>query len=146
MSQLAFSYKYDASFFDAALNRDDIGWLAVSGVSDHFQGRGGFWVQWQDVREFGEALAAFPISPDAPIVAQWGYSTQEGEDLIVWVEIAPADLRGNLRVSFEIADLHETQNRTRSAFLTNYPDVQAFSRQIAELMDGKIIEAILQGR
>lgn len=146
MSQLAFSYKYDASFFDAALNRDDFGWLAVFGVSDHFQGRGGFWVQWQDVREFGEALAAFSISPDAPIVAQWGYNTQEGEDLIVWIEIAPADLRGNLRVSFEIADLHETRNRTRSAFLANYLDVQAFSRQIAELMDGKIIEAILQGR
>jgi hypothetical protein len=146
MSQLAFSYKYDASFFDAALNRDDFGWLAVSAVSDHFQARGGFWVQWQDVREFGEALAAFPISRDAPIVAQWGYNAQEGEDLIVRVEIAAADLRGNLRVSFEIADLHETQNRTRSAFPTNYPDVQAFSRQIAELMDGKLIEAILQGR
>lgn len=146
MSQLAFSYKYDASFFDAKLDRDDFGWLAVSVSNDHFQGRGGFWVQWQDVREFGEALAAFSISPDAPIVAQWGYNAQEGEDLIIRVEIAPADLRGNLRVSFEIADLHETQNRMRSAFLTNYPDVLAFSRQVAELMDGKLIGAILQGR
>jgi hypothetical protein len=146
MSQLAFSYKYDAGFFDAKLDRDDFGWLAVSMSSDHFQGRGGFWVQWQDVREFGEALAAFSISPDAPIVAQWGYNAQEGEDLIIRVEIAPADLRGNLRVSFGIADLHETQNRLRSAFLTNHPDVLAFSRQVAELMDGKLIEAILQGR
>lgn len=146
MSQLAFSYKYDASFFDAQLNRDDFGWLAVSASSDHFQGRGGFWVQWQDVREWGEELAAFPISSDAPIVAQWGYNAQKGEDLIVRVEIAPADLRGNLRVVFEIADLHETQNRVRSAFLTNYPDVLAFSQQIAALMDGKLSEAILQGR
>ena len=146
MSQLAFSYKYDASFFDAKLDRDDFGWLAVSASSDHFQGRGGFWVQWQDVRELGEALAAFPIRSDARIVAQWGYNAQDGEDLIVRVEIAPADLRGILRVGFEIADLHETQNRVRSAFLTNYPDVQAFSQQIAELMDGKLSEAILQGR
>lgn len=146
MSQLAFRYEYDASFFDPKLDRDDFGWLAVSASSEHFEGRGGFWVQWQDLREFGEALAPFPISADAPVVAQWGYDDQEGDNLIIRVEIAPDDPHGNLRVSFTIADLHESQNRVRAVFITKYSDVQAFREQIAELMDGKIGEAVLSGR
>lgn len=32
------------------------GWLNVDAGGDHFSGQGGFWVQWQDVKEFGEAL------------------------------------------------------------------------------------------
>jgi hypothetical protein len=47
---------------------------------------GGFWVQWQDVKEFGESLSTYPIEPDAPLKAQWGYEMQEDDDLILSVE------------------------------------------------------------
>lgn len=34
---------------------DDFGWLTIELVGGGFSGKGGFWVQWQDVSEFGEA-------------------------------------------------------------------------------------------
>ncbi len=146
MSRLAFRYRYDSSYFNPKLDRDDFGWLSVSASNGQFEGHGGFWVQWQDVREFGEALAVFPISADAPVIGQWGFNYQEGDDLIIRVGIAPADPRGNLRVSFEIADQDEPRSRVRAWFLTNYPDVETFRAQITALMDHEIGEAVLVGR
>jgi len=102
-------------------------------------------VQWQDVREFGEALAAFPITNDSPVVVQWGFNKQEGDDLILRIEIAPANPRGDLVVRFEISDDYEPRERARASFLTNYPDVEAFRSDIAALMDRKLDEAVLRG-
>ncbi len=92
----------------------------MSVVTDRFSARGGFWVQWQDVKEFGEALNTFPISAAHAVVAQWGYDEQEGDDLILRLEVGPADKRGNLAVRFEVADDYEPANRARGSFLTNY--------------------------
>lgn len=46
--------------------------LDVEVKGKQFSGKGGFWVQWQDVREFGEKLATYPILRDAPVEASWG--------------------------------------------------------------------------
>lgn len=107
MSKLTLRYRYDPSFFDPKRLADDFGRLSIDVETDRFSGKGGFWVQWQDVKEFGEALSTFPITPDHPIVAQWGYEMQNGDDLILRLEIAPANTRGDLAVRFEIADEHE---------------------------------------
>ncbi|MFL6846456.1 MAG: hypothetical protein ACJ8ER_16435 [Allosphingosinicella sp.] len=146
MSQLTLRYEYDASFFNPKLIRDDFGWLSVSVQTDRFCGHGGFWVQWQDVKEFGEALAAYPIDEASPVVAQWGYDMQEGDDLILRIEIAPSNRRGDLVVRFEIADNHEPAERIRGSFLTNYPDVDSFRSSIARLMKREAEEAVLSGR
>jgi len=146
MSKLTLAYRYDASFFDQKLTRDDFGWLSVAVETDRFSGKGGFWVQWQDVKEFGEALSSFPISEDHPIAIQWGFDMQENDDLILRLEIAPADNRGNLAVRFEVADYVEPRNRARGAFLTNYPDLDTFRVGIARLMNGEIEKAILNGQ
>lgn len=146
MSRLTFRYKYDASFSDPKLTRDDFGRLSVSVEVPGFSGRGGFWVQWQDVKEFGEALAEYPIAEDAPVGAQWGYDMQQGDNLILRIEVAPANKRGDLVVRFEVADDYEAQNRVRGSFLTNYPDLDAFRLGIAKLMDSEIEEAVLIGR
>jgi hypothetical protein len=145
MSQLTLRYEYDASFDDPKLTRDDFGRLSVSATTERFAARGGFWVQWQDVREFGEALAAFPITSDAPIVAEWGFDKLAGDDLILRIEIAPANARGDLVVRFEIADDYEPGERARASFLTNYPDVEAFRSDITKLMDRELHEAVLKG-
>jgi hypothetical protein len=146
MDRLALRYRYDSSFFDSKLDRDDFGRLSVEVEAEGFAGRGGFWVQWQDVIEFGEALAVFPIADDSPVVAQWGYEMQDGDDLILRIEVASADKRGNLNVRFEVADDHEVRNRVRGSFLTNYPDLDAFRLGIAKLMDNEVEEAVLVGR
>jgi len=138
MSDLTFRYRFD--------DADDFGWLDVAVATDKFSGRGGFWVQWQDVREFGEKLVAYPIEPDAPVSAAWGYEMLEGDDLVVGLEIAPANATGDLRVQVELADYTEKSERVRTSFVTNYPDLEQFRKAIASLMDRKADEAILSGR
>ncbi len=146
MSSLTLQYRYDASFFDPKQPTDDFGRLSVAVETDRFSGKGGFWVQWQDVKEFGEALSAYPITVEHSIEAQWGFNMQEGDDLILQLEIAPHNTRGDLIVSFEIADDLEPRNRVRGSFLTNYPDVDLFRVEIARLMDGEVEQAKLIGR
>lgn len=146
MSKLTLRYRFDASFFDTSLNRDDFGYLSVDVETERISAKGGFWVQWQDVKEFGEALAGFPIGEDQPVVAQWGFDMQEGDDLKLRLEVAPADKRGNLFLRFEVADDDEPEDRARGRFLTNYPDLDAFRVEIARLMESEVEEAVLNGQ
>lgn len=146
MSKLALRYKYDPSHLNRDLVRDDFGYLTVAVETPDFSGRGGFWVQWQDVIEFAEALGAYPITNDAPVGCQWGYEMQEGDDLILRIEIKPTNLRGDLAVHFEVADMHEAHKRMRGSFLTNYPEIAAFRADITRLMDMATDEAVLTGR
>jgi hypothetical protein len=143
MSQLVLKYQYDASFLASRQKGDDFGRLSLSVSTSRFAGNGAFWVQWQDVKEFGEALATFPIT--SPVVVQWGYDMQEGNDLILKVEIAPADKRGTLIVRFEIADEFETDERVRGSFMTHYPELDAFRVAIGKMMKCEAEEAVLAG-
>lgn len=133
-----FRYRYDET--------DDFGWLDVAVTTDNFVGRGGFWVQWQDVKEFGEKLSTYPISPSAPLSAAWGYEPWEGDALVVSIEIAPANGRGDLGVKVALRDHTDATECLRTSFITNYPDLEVFRLAIANLMDGKIDEAVLLGR
>lgn len=146
VSRLILRYEYDPSFSDPELTRDDFGRLWVSVQTDRFCGRGGFWVQWQDLKEFGDALGSYPIEDHAPLVAQWGYDLQQGDDLILRIEIAAANGRGDLVVRFEIADEHEPRERIRGSFMTNYPDLEVFRSSIDKLMNNEADEAVLNGR
>ncbi len=146
MSKLTLRYQYDSSFADPKRPTDDFGRLSVIVETDRFSGKGGFWVQWQDVREFGEALRVYPISAEHPVTAQWGFDMQEGNDLILRFEIAPANVHGDLVVRFEVADDYAPENRVRGSFLTNYPDLDAFRIDIARLMNGESAEAVLNGQ
>ena len=62
MDRLTLRYRYDASFFDPKLDTDDFGYLSISAEAKGLAGRGGFWVQWQDIKEFGETLSVYPIA------------------------------------------------------------------------------------
>lgn len=146
MSKLALGYRYDRSFFDPQLPRDDSGSLSVAVEIEGISAKGGFWVQCQDLNEFGEALSIYPIAADQLVVAQWGFNMQEGDDLILRLEFVPADNRGNLAVRFEVADQYEPRNRARGVFLTNYPDVATFREEIMQLMNNEVEEAVLNGK
>lgn len=145
MSELVFTYDYDPKFLDDVAP-DPFGYFTMAVSTDHFSGRGGFWVQWQDVKEFGESLATYPIDPANPLTAQWGFDLQKGDDLILRVEINPVDVRGNLRVKVEIADQHEPYMRIRASFQTNYPELDAFRVSIEQLMARKLTRAVLSGQ
>lgn len=145
-SRLVLKYRFDPSYFDQKLVPDSFGRLSVSVTTDRFSGNGGFWVQWQDVKEFGEALNVYPILKDSPVVVQWGLDMQVGDDLILRLEIAPENVRGDLKVNFEIADDFAPQERVRGSFLTNYPELESFRLDIAKLMDSLVDEAVLLGQ
>lgn len=145
MSQLIVKYVYDESFFDKRLTRDDFGRLTFTVVTHDFSGTGGFWVQWQNLRDFGERLSAFPITSDEPLKEDWGYMLDGDYHLVLGIVITPANTTGDLLVRVEIADEDDPLRHVCTSFLTNYPDVDAFRRSIASLMDRKVDEAILKG-
>ncbi|WP_395390981.1 hypothetical protein WBP07_10510 [Novosphingobium sp. BL-8A] len=145
MNKLTLRYRYDSSFFDAAEVRDDFGRLSIDVRTDRFSGTGAFWVQWQDVKQFGEALSAFPIATGSPIVAQWGCNRQEGDDLILRLEIAPANSRGELAVRFVVADDLAPHNRVMGEFLTSYAELDTFRIGIERLMNHEADQAVLEG-
>ena len=137
MSQLTLKYDFAQD--------DDFGWLGVEIETARFSGHGGFWVQWQDVEEFGESLRAYPIKNGAPLIGAWGYEPWEGDALVVSIKVAAANYTGDLKVSVELADNHEPTERLRTSFLTNYPQLEAFSRSIGSLMKRLSNEAVLLG-
>lgn len=142
MSRLTFKYEYDESFFDKRLPRDDFGLLTVSVVTDQFSGTGGFWVQWREVKEFGESLSTFPITSDEPPKAEWSCDN----DFVSGVTISPANATGDMLVRVKIADHYEPSRNVSASFLTNYPNIEAFRLSIINLMDRKVDEAILRGQ
>ena len=144
-SSLTFAYKFTGD------PNDDFGWLDVTVVSERISGRGGFWVQWQDVKEFGEKLSIYPIAPEAPLKAEWGYEPWEGDALVVSIEIAAANKRGDLSVKVWLRDYTEmgegeSSECLRTSFITHYPELESFGLEIAKLMNGKTDEAKLLGR
>jgi len=145
MSKLTLRYQYDASFFDPNQPTDDFGWLGITVETDRYSGQGGFWVQWQDVKEFGEALATLWIKADRPIKAQWGFGMQEGDDLILSIEFYPENKRGDIAVRFTLADHIGPSNRASGSFRTNHPELDAFRAGIALVMNREAEEATLIG-
>lgn len=145
MVKLLLSYRFDESFFDAELDRDDFGRLALRFESDNFMGSGGFWVQWQDVVRFGEKLAVYPIREEAPVIVQWGYEMHQGDDLIIRIAIAPKNNTGDLLVSVVIANDHDQSQRLHSSFITDYAAIDSFRRDIARMMTDGEHQAVLHG-
>jgi hypothetical protein len=119
--------------------------LSVAVETDRFSGRGEFWVQWQDVVEFGESMSAYPIPYERPLLAQWGYEQLQSDDLILRIEIGPKDSLGELIARVEVADYREPRKRVRTLFRTGYPALELFGHDIAKLMAGEADVAVLLG-
>lgn len=145
MSKLTLRYRYDASFFDPKQPTDDFGWLSIEVKTDQYSGSGGFWVQWQDVKEFGEALA-LSITTGRHAKRQWGFDMQEGNDLIISLEIAPENKQGDFAIRFTLADHEEPGNRASGSFATSSPQLDSFRAGIARVMNREAEEATLTGK
>ena len=145
MSKLVLGYEFDRSHFDKNLPPDDFGWLSLAVTTKDFTGKGGFWVQWQDIVEFGKRLDAYPIKKNSQIEAQWGYDTQEGDDRILHICLSPKGPLGDLLASVEIADPHNQSQRLNAAFRTTYAALDIFRSDIEKLMSGDCEEATLHG-
>jgi hypothetical protein len=138
MNRLVLRYQYD--------DTDDFGWLGAEVHTANFSGSGGFWVQWQDVVEFAEKLKQYPILPDEPVKEQWGFEMQEGDDLILSMEVVPLNRTGNLGVRVEMADHIDREHRLRTSFVTNYAEVASFASALSAVMAKSAEEAVLVGK
>jgi hypothetical protein len=145
MDKLTLSYRFDPSYFDKTLDRDDFGRLSLRVETENFTGEGSFWVQWQDVVEYGKRLEVYPIEVDKPVVTQWGYGMQEDEDLIIRISIGAKNLAGDLLVIVVVADDNEPTHRLSASFRSGYSALDMFKRDIARMMNREITEAVLHG-
>jgi hypothetical protein len=127
---------------------DDFGWLAVSVQTDAFAGRGGFWVQWQNVTGMVPTLSAYPFSSASPFVEEWGQCNDDGSnyEVIVGISILPANKTGDLDVIVRIADHIDTRRKCQVVFRTNYPDTANFAIELKAVMNRQRDKAVLLGR
>ena len=147
MSQLAFRYEYSDLFDPRHDDPEDAGSLTVSVETGQFSGTGTFHAGPEEVTKFGERLSAFPIAPDRPLEGTWGEGGRTSR-----VVVCATNATGTLLVSVEIDDdlSHFVRDRrvsegVRTSFVTDYVQIDAFRRSIANLMDRKVDEAILRG-
>jgi hypothetical protein len=146
MNQLTFRYEYNDHFDPQRDDLEEAGRLTVLVVTARFSGIGTFEAPPQSVREFGKSLSTFPITSGKPLGVSWGYSGRMSS-----VVISAANATGTLLVSVEIEDdlsvpLDERVSEgVRTSFVTDYVQIDAFRRSVANLMDGKVDEAILRG-
>ena len=96
MNQLTLRYEYDPCRFDTSIPRDDFGRSSAAVVTEQFSGKGGCFIQWQEVSEFGKSLSIYPISAEDPLSLRGGFEKGHGDDLIVRVEIGPKNSLGEL--------------------------------------------------
>ncbi|MBB5713106.1 hypothetical protein [Sphingomonas xinjiangensis] len=142
MAKLTFRYRYDGT---PKLILDDFGRLDLQVVTEDRSGRGGFWVQWQDVKEFCGTLGTYPIDATQPLSAEWGYTEDEVYHQVLSITIAPVDALGHLRVRVTIADEHDPIDCVKTSFQATYADLTSLQVQLVALMAGDSEEATLRG-
>ena len=123
---------------------EDFGVLCASVETADFSGRGRACVQWHDVEAFAANLLAYSLL-DEPPVLRCGFNEGQGDDLIVSVEVKPADSRGGLTVSVEIADHVKPTRRVRADFRSHYSELAAFQNALMQKGRGEVEEAVLAG-
>lgn len=127
---------------------DDFGWLQLRVETSRFSGTSGNWVQWQDVAEWSGALLRHPITAEAPVEVDWGFSEADGSNAVtvLGVSISPANSTGDLAVLVKLADHYEPRNRCETTFRTNYPQLVDFARDVRLVMANEKDVAVLTGQ
>ena len=125
---------------------DDFGWLEANLSTAKISGRMGFWVQWQDVKEWASELTAFPMRSNYQSEADWGQSESDGSNYqpIIKIVISASQL-GKLDVAVKLADHLDERVGCRGTFSTDFPALQRFAEDLGALMNRQRDEAVLTG-
>jgi hypothetical protein len=122
---------------------DDVGQLWLSVTTDRFSGTGFFWSYREGVRELADKLCEYPL-PNAA-TATWGYDDIKGDNVILNIQVAPVNMKGDLVAEVQIADLYDQGQRVIAAFSTTYAEVDVFRQQLTALANGRADDAELSG-
>jgi hypothetical protein len=137
-TQLALRYRFDQT--------DDFGWLEAELSTARVGGTLGFWVQWQDLKEWAAELAAFPMKAGHSSEVDWGFAESDGGPYQSIVKIRiDCGATGHLHISTELADHIEPQINCRGIFDSDFPALEQFARDLAAMMDRKADEAVFAG-
>lgn len=133
--------------YDFSRDDDDFGWLPASLKTPMLSGSFGFWVQWQDVTEWGEALFHYPIPRDRPVVADWGMFESDGTNYqpIVKVAVVAVDAAGHLDVEVHLSDHADRRRQCETVFRTTYAELARFGAELRAMMGRTSKEAVLTG-
>jgi len=122
---------------------DDVGWLLIDVTADGFAGRGGMWVQWQDLLELSEKLEAFPLPKDNPIGEDWGYGGGDDYQSIISLQFSNAGNRGPVKVLVQINVEDDLELAVKCKFNVAYSSLDQFRGKLAEMAKRKAGSCLL---
>ena len=140
------------SYYD---DGDGTGKLHVRATSNGFAGEGGAWFSDQQVLEFADGIAAFPISEkDSPVIRGGFYKRDmsgELEQELLALAVYHIDRTGHVAVQVRIAtevwppNRPESQQSVKLEIRTSYQPILQFSKDLKALVKGAVTEAVLHG-
>jgi len=133
---------------------DGTGRLWVSGSANGFAGTGQSWFGTQELKDFAQALARYPLSENHPPTLSGGFFVPDKAELEqehLFLQVYQADGWGHLRIQVRLAtevwppDPIRTQHRVQLEIRTTYQALLEFSRMLQAVIQGKAEEAVLIG-
>ena len=131
------------------------GELIATCSHDQYSGRGGAWVNKEQIRAFAQAISVFPLDPDNPPSLAGGF-WDDGADALkptevhLGIDVTPLDALGRLRITVRLAnevwgDPKQTlECHATIRFLGTYGDIAQFAAVLVGLVDGQSSEAEVQ--
>ena len=145
MPGLSLSYTHDRSYFEKSLPRDDFGWLEANIVTSKVSANAGFWVQWQDIQEFGEALPTDKKRLTSSLAVDWGSTDAGIYTPHIAISLSPKGDLGEILVAVELSDFHEPTSLARATFRATYSAIEIFKEDIVRLLACQADKAELLG-
>jgi len=128
-----------------------LGELVVSVASKGFAGVGSAWFSIDSLREFAEAVSAFPLPAHDPPSISGGLGGNEKippRDLVA-ITLEPHNALGAVRVTVHLAtEVWNGKERDlaqdiTTRFLVTYGDLSQFGQSILDTISGRVEEAVL---
>lgn len=124
-----------------------LGEIVATVRTEHFSGRGSTWIDRQQTSEaFVLALRAYPLSATDPPLLEGEHRDR------LRIAVRPFDSKGTLLVQVDIVtQSHSTpdqdlQQSATARFLTTYSALEAFARELGQVLDGNREQAVLASR
>jgi hypothetical protein len=140
-------------YFDA--DDDGTGELFAEASANGFSGVGSAWFNRSELLEFANALATYPIPKDKLPKIAGGFWRKDVSDELdqehLAISVYPIDGVGNLGVQVRLATAEnssemrpESLHVVKLEIQTKYNALATFSKQIIDLVNGRIEKAVLE--
>lgn len=128
-----------------------LGQLVVSVSVGGFSGVGTAWFSLDNLRDFAEAITAFPLPIDTPPTISGGFGGDEKniaqEHVVMTFEQhnARGEVRATVRLATEVWKDPESDlaKEMTVRFLVNYSDLGQFGPAMLDAIEGRVDEAVL---